>query len=112
MAGYPYAWFPVELAEPASFSAWLQEGVRVQWLHRLVGVSVWVGLFLGAKAWKGYWTALALLLGTVQIGLGILVVISGVSIPIAIAHQVTAALIWVVLVRIWDETRGGRSGRH
>jgi cytochrome c oxidase assembly protein subunit 15 len=105
-AGYAFNSWPMMGDEwfPAA-TQWMQPLVRnfadnpvvVQFVHRwlaflVAGVAVWLGL----KAWaRGYWQESALLIGAVaaQIILGILTLLSGVRIEIAVAHQGMAALL-------------------
>jgi len=76
--------------------------VVVQFVHRwlafaVAGLAVWLGLL----AWlRGAWLEGALLIAavTVQILLGILTILSGVQIDIAVAHQGMAALLLAAMI--------------
>ena len=71
--------------------------IMVQFVHRWLAFAVAaLALWLAARAWRdGHRSPAGLLAGavTVQILLGILVLLSGVQIDIAVAHQGMAALL-------------------
>ena len=91
-------WFP---AEAPMLEPWLRNFVdnpiMVQFVHRWLAFAVAaLALWLAARAWRdGHRSQAGLLAGavTVQILLGILVLLSGVQIDIAVAHQGMAALL-------------------
>jgi cytochrome c oxidase assembly protein subunit 15 len=104
-AGYAYAswplmgdrWFPDGGWNGAHGVGWniLFNPVAIQFLHRWWAWGVAAAVVLVARAaWTGDAKAPALLavaLVCVQIGLGIATLLSGVALPLAVAHQATAA---------------------
>ena len=110
-AGYAYnswpkmgeEWFP---SEAAMLEPWLRNfadnPLVVQFVHRwlaflVAGIAIW----LGVRAWmKGWWSEGALLIGAVvsQVFLGILTLLSGVQIDIAVSHQGMAVLLLAAMV--------------
>ncbi|MBA4772417.1 MAG: COX15/CtaA family protein [Sphingomonas sp.] len=123
-AGYAFAswplmgdaWFPAgaPLVEPFWRNA-VDNAVVVQFVHRWLafGVAAALGL-VGWRAWqRGARRAaivIALLL-TVQIGLGIATLLSGVWLPIAVGHQASAALL--LIASTWTAHFLGQDvGRH
>jgi len=105
-AGYAFNTWPLmgETFYPAG-AEWMQPALRnfadnpvtVQFVHRwlafvVAGFAIWLGL----KAWlRGLRLEAAALIGavTAQITLGILTILSGVQINIAVAHQAMAVLL-------------------
>jgi cytochrome c oxidase assembly protein subunit 15 len=91
-------WFPAatQWMEPA-LRNFADNPVVVQFVHRwlafvVAGVAIWLGL----RVWlRGFWMEGALLIAAViaQLLLGILTLLSGVQIDIAVAHQGMAALL-------------------
>jgi cytochrome c oxidase assembly protein subunit 15 len=120
-AGYAYnswplmgdEWFP---AATPMLEPWLRNFVDnpivVQFVHRwlaflVAGLAIWLAL----RAWaRGLRFDGALLVGAVlgQILLGILTLLSGVQIDIAVAHQGMAALLLAAMVNVIH----GLGGRH
>jgi len=98
-------WFP---AGTPMLEPWLRNfadnPIMVQFIHRwlaflVAGIIVW----LGARAWRdGLRMDAILLIGAVaaQILLGVLTILSGVQIDIAVAHQGMAALLLAALVNV------------
>jgi cytochrome c oxidase assembly protein subunit 15 len=110
-AGYAFNTWP-RMGEdwyPAG-ADWLQPALRnfadnpvtVQFVHRWLAFAVaGLALWLGLKAWlRGLRMEAAALVGavTAQITLGILTILSGVQIDIAIAHQAMAVLLLAALL--------------
>ena len=105
-AGYAFNSWPLMGDElyPAG-AEWMRPGLRnfvdnpitVQFVHRWLAFPVaGVTLWLAGRAWlRGFWQESALLAGAVvaQLLLGILTLLSGVQIDIAVAHQGMAALL-------------------
>jgi heme a synthase len=105
-AGYAFNSWPLMGDEifPAA-TQWMRPLIRnfadnpvvVQFVHRwLAFVVAALAIWLGTRAWRrGYWQEGALLIGAVsaQILLGILTILSGVEIDIAVAHQAMAVLL-------------------
>jgi cytochrome c oxidase assembly protein subunit 15 len=106
-AGYAFAswpmmgdgWFPDggwNAAHPVSWNL-LFNPVVIQFVHRWWAWAVAMAVALLARsAWREGSTTPALLaigLVAVQIALGIATLLSGVALPIAVAHQATAALL-------------------
>lgn len=112
-AGYAFNTWPLMGDEFFPSAAPLEEGfprmfadnpIVVQFVHRwlafvVAGIAIWLGVRglkqrLGVDAW--------LLLGAVgsQILLGILTILSGVQIDIAVAHQGMAALLLAAMVNL------------
>ena len=110
-AGYAFNSWPLmgEALYPAG-AEWMRPALRnfvdnpimVQFVHRwLAFVVAAVALWLAARAWmRGFRQESALLAGAVvaQILLGILTLLSGVQIDIAVAHQGMAALLLGAMV--------------
>ena len=96
-------WFPAAtpMLEPALRNL-VDNPVMVQFVHRwLAWIVALVVLWLAGRAWAdGFRLEAAALAGAVaaQILLGILTILSGVQIDIAVAHQGMAALLLVALV--------------
>jgi cytochrome c oxidase assembly protein subunit 15 len=96
-------WFP---AEASMLEPWLRNfadnPLVVQFVHRWLAFLVAaVAAWLGVRAWmKGWWSEGALLIGAVasQIFLGILTLLSGVQIDIAVSHQGMAVLLLAAMV--------------
>ena len=96
-------WFP---SETPMFEPWLRNfadnPIVVQFVHRWLAFAVaFLALWLAARAWvAGHYTHASLLAGAVviQIFLGILTLLSGVEIDIAVAHQGMAALLLGAMV--------------
>ena len=110
-AGYAFNSWPLMgdalfPAEAPMLEPWLRNFVdnpiMVQFVHRWVAfVVAAVLVWLGARAWRrGFRADAALLIGAVfaQLLLGILTLLSGVQIDIAVAHQGMAALLLAALV--------------
>lgn len=106
-AGYAFAswpkmgdaWFPAGGWQDAHGAAWnlVSNPVAVQFVHRwwAWGVAGAV-LLLGRGAWmRGRTTPALLVAGLVaaQIALGVLTLLTGVALPVAVLHQATAALL-------------------
>ena len=105
-AGYAFNSWPMMGDEwfPAA-TQWMEPGLRnfadnpvvVQFVHRwLAFVVAGVAIWLGVRTWlRGFWMEGALLIAAVcaQVLLGILTLLSGVQIDIAVAHQGMAALL-------------------
>ena len=76
--------------------------VTLQFVHRCVALlvaasAILIGLRLARSGGAGVgWALIAMV--TVQFALGVLTLLSGVSLPIAVAHQAGAALLVVVTV--------------
>ena len=105
-AGYAFNSWPMMGDEwfPAA-TQWMEPPLRnfadnpvvVQFVHRwlalvVAGVAIWLGM----RTWlRGFWMEGALLIAAVcaQVLLGILTLLSGVQIDIAVAHQGMAALL-------------------
>jgi len=96
-------WFP---AETPMLEPWLRNFVdnpiMVQFVHRWLAFAVAaLAFWLAARAWRaGHRTEAGLLAGAVslQILIGILTLLSGVQIDIAVAHQGMAALLLAAMV--------------
>ena len=96
-------WFP---AETPMLEPWLRNFVdnpiMVQFVHRWLAFAVAAAaLWLAADAWRaGHRTEAGLLAGAIsfQILIGILTLLSGVQIDIAVAHQGMAALLLAAMV--------------
>jgi heme a synthase len=96
-------WFP---SGTPMFEPWLRNlvdnPVVVQFVHRwLAWIVALVALWLAGRAWAdGFRIEAAALAGAmaVQVVLGILTLLSGVRIEIAVAHQAMAAILLIVLV--------------
>ena len=98
-------WFP---AGTPMLEPWIRNladnPIMVQFVHRwlaflVAGVAIW----LGVRAWaRGLRVDGGLLIGAVlgQILLGILTILSGVQIDIAVAHQGMAALLLAAMVNV------------
>jgi cytochrome c oxidase assembly protein subunit 15 len=93
----------------------LEAPVTVAFIHRWLAVVV---LVIGAVAWRAIRTVplgrdaqLALgwlvALGILQMGLGIAVVVSGISIGVAMMHQLNAIALYVLLLFLLFRLRGG-----
>jgi cytochrome c oxidase assembly protein subunit 15 len=110
-AGYAFNTWP-KMGEdfyPAG-AEWMQPALRnfadnpvtVQFVHRwLAFVVAGFALWLGLKAWlRGLRREAAALIGavTAQITLGILTILSGVQLDIAVAHQAMAVLLLAAMV--------------
>lgn len=109
-AGYAFAswplmgdaWFPAET--PMLHPQWVNavdNPVVVQFIHRWLAFAAAAGLVLLAwrvrpRAQRASIAIVALV--TLQIGLGIATLLSGVAIPIAVAHQANAALLLIATV--------------
>jgi cytochrome c oxidase assembly protein subunit 15 len=96
-------WFPAATPmEPRFLANFVDNPIVVQFVHRWLAFAV--AALAGALAWKawraGAWeTALAVLAAVViQILLGILTLLSGVDIRIAVAHQAMAAMLLGAIV--------------
>ena len=110
-AGYAFNTWPRMGADwyPAG-ADWMQPALRnfadnpvtVQFVHRwLAFVVAGFALWLGARTWlRGLWVEAAVLIGAViaQITLGILTILSGVQIDIAVTHQGMAVLLLAAMV--------------
>lgn len=110
-AGYAFAswplmgdaWFPAgaPMVDPAWRNA-VDNPIVVQFIHRWLAFAAAAGL--GLLAWRAWVmsarrAAIAMVaLVTLQIGLGIATLLSGVAIAIAVAHQVNAALTLIATV--------------
>ena len=91
-------WFPAGTPMLEPFLRNLADNpIVVQFVHRWLAFAVaGVAIWLGARAWdRGFRPEAAALIGAVivQILLGILTILSGVQIDIAVAHQGMAALL-------------------
>ena len=98
-------WFPADAGMYDVFLRnFVDNPVVVQFVHRWLAFAVAaVTLWLAFNAWaKGYRGDSALLAGAVvaQILLGILTILSGVQIDIAVAHQGMAALLLAAMVSV------------
>lgn len=118
-AGYAFAswplmgdaWFPagVPLVEPLWRNA-VDNALIVQFIHRWLAFAVAAGL--GLVAWRAGQrgapraAVVIALLVTVQIALGIATLLSGVRLPIAVAHQANSALL--LIASIWAAHRLGQ----
>ena len=111
-AGYAFAswpkmgeqWFPEEAwtkGKPASFNL-ASNPIVVQFKHRWWAWAVAVAVFLLAMAaWRArrpVRSVVLMLLVAMQISLGVETLLSGVQLPIAVAHQATAALLLAAMV--------------
>ena len=110
------ALFPAEapMLEPFARN-FVDNPLVVQFVHRwLAFVVAAVAVWLGVRAWRrGFRADAALLVGAVlaQLLLGILTILSGVQIDIAVAHQGMAALLLAALVTAAHRLGGSRSER-
>jgi cytochrome c oxidase assembly protein subunit 15 len=86
-------WFPPGLMalEPAQ-----RDPVLYQFIHRWFAWVAAAGALL--LAWRARMTTVVGALIVIQIGLGIVTLLSGVAIPIAVAHQAVAAMLLASLV--------------
>jgi heme a synthase len=96
-------WFPAETPLLEPFLRNLADNpVVVQFVHRwLAFIVAAAAIWLGLRAWtRGLWSEGAALIGAVlaQILLGILTILSGVQIDIAVAHQGMAALLLAAML--------------
>ncbi len=97
------AWFPPGIEMYDSFLRnFVDNQVVVQFVHRwLAFIVAAIALWLALRAWsRGLWKEAALLAAAVvaQVQLGILTILSGVQIDIAVAHQAMAALLLAAMV--------------
>lgn len=98
-------WYPsgAEWMRPA-LRNFVDNPIMVQFVHRWLAFAVaGIALWLAARAWRrGFWQESALLAGAVaaQILLGILTILSGVQIDIAVAHQGMAALLLGAMISV------------
>ena len=105
-AGYAFNSWPLMGDEIfPSATQWMRPLIRnfadnpvvVQFVHRWLAFAVaGLAIWLGTRAWRrGFWEEGALLIGAVsaQVLLGILTILSGVEIDIAVAHQAMAVLL-------------------
>lgn len=96
-------WFPAEtpMLEPLLRNL-ADNPIVVQFVHRwLAFIVAAVAIWLGLRAWMhGLWTEGSMLMGAViaQILLGILTILSGVQIDIAVAHQGMAVLLLAAML--------------
>ncbi len=96
-------WFPAETPMLEPFLRNLADNpVVVQFVHRWLAFAVAAAaVWLGLRAWtRGLWTEGAVLIGAVlaQILLGILTILSGVQIDIAVAHQGMSVLLLAAML--------------
>ena len=96
-------WFPADTPMMAPFLRnFADNPIVVQFIHRwLAFVAGGVAVWLGWRAWaRVSWQDGGMLIGAVlvQILLGILTILSGVQIDIAVAHQGMAALLLAALL--------------
>lgn len=110
-AGYAYAswpkmgdeWFPAATPMMEPFLRnFVDNPIMVQFVHRWFAfVAGGVAIWLGVRAWaRVSWQDGGMLIGAVlaQILLGILTILSGVQIDIAVAHQGMAALLLAAML--------------
>lgn len=107
-------WFPAEAGMYDVFLRnFVDNPVVVQFVHRwLAFVVAGVALWLALRAWaKGHRGDSALLAGAVvaQILLGILTILSGVQIDVAVAHQGMAALLLAAMVSVAHDLGEGQA---
>ena len=107
-------WFPSEAPFYDNFLRnFVDNPIVVQFVHRWLAFAVAAAaLWLALAAWtKGHRGDAALLAGAVvaQLLLGILTILSGVQIDIAIAHQGMAALLLAAMVSVAHDLAGGKA---
>ncbi|KPF79108.1 heme A synthase [alpha proteobacterium AAP81b] len=87
-----------------TFAGWVSDPFTVQFAHRTLAIVVALAaLHIAAKLWRGGAGAPALALGTAvacQFALGVATVVSGVALPLGVAHQAMGALL--VAATIWS----------
>jgi heme a synthase len=94
-------WLPDGLA--TTLAGWIDDPFTVQFAHRTLAiVVVLVALHIAARLWRQGAGAPALALGAAvlcQFGLGVATVLSGVALPLGVAHQGMGALL--VASTVW-----------
>jgi cytochrome c oxidase assembly protein subunit 15 len=96
-------WFPAGTETMRPFLRnFADNPIVVQFVHRwLAFVVAALAVWLGSKAWRrGWWMEATMLIGAVfaQILLGIMTLVSGVQIDIAVSHQGMAVLLLAAMV--------------
>ncbi len=94
-------WLPAGLSD--TFGGWIDDPFTVQFAHRTLAIVVALAaLHIAAKLWRqgAGWPALALgATVACQFALGVATILSGVALPLGVAHQAMGALLVAATVR-------------